>query len=117
MNVGLKFFTPEEFFLGQDPEPFRIGPYNPNLEVWGGKTLGEDLRLAKALHEMPRVIIMVRPPSLEEATPYLEYFAEKGRKVIVPHKDKVLPEMSTGTWLIGKKHPEKHRRYPRIWFY
>ena len=107
INVGLKFFTPEEFFLRQDPVPFRIGPYDPRFEAWGGETLGQDSLRAKALDEMPRVVVMVRPPGLEEAATFREYFAEKGRNVVIHSKDEMLPEMSTGIWLIGRKHPKK----------
>lgn len=30
LNVGLKFYTPEEYFLGQRPVPYRDPEFNPS---------------------------------------------------------------------------------------
>lgn len=106
MNIGLKFFTPEEYFFGQDSVPFRIGPYDPKLEAWGGENLCGDHGLAKTLRELPRVVIMVRPPNHEEAASFRQYFAETGREIISPDHNKVLPDMSAGHWLIGRILPD-----------
>lgn len=45
MNIGLKFFTPEEYFLNVSPEKFQLPKFNPSSVL-------ENIKFTDSDHEL-----------------------------------------------------------------
>ncbi|ERL92654.1 uncharacterized protein F21D5.5 [Dendroctonus ponderosae] len=55
MNIGLKFYTPEEFFLKQKPSPYKLPDFDPRADI-------SHLKLPDLSYDKLNVIVMVGGP-------------------------------------------------------
>nr|CAH7758203.1 unnamed protein product [Callosobruchus chinensis] len=82
LNIGLKFYTPEEFFLKQKPEPHKMPGFDPK-SLPGG-------RFPEANFSSPNVILMVGGPGSGKSHFCKNYLVPKG--YVHVSRDKL------GTW-------------------
>nr|CAH7721081.1 unnamed protein product [Callosobruchus chinensis] len=82
LNIGLKFYTPEEFFLKQKPEPHKMPEFDPK-SLPGG-------RFPEANFSPPNVILMVGGPGSGKSHFCKNYLVPKG--YVHVSRDKL------GTW-------------------
>lgn len=61
MNAGIKFYTPEEFFLNQKSASFNMPEFDPQKLDSNGQLL--DPASAKLTSSIPELIVMVGFPA------------------------------------------------------
>eukprot|EP00118_Oscarella_pearsei_P004096 m.17042 g.17042 ORF g.17042 m.17042 type:complete len:581 (+) comp27275_c0_seq3:32-1774(+) len=76
INVGIKFFTPEEYFLGKRKAPFNLGPFDPRQCLSCTQLL--DPPSAKTVLGRQEVIVMVGYPGSGKSTFAKKHLIPKG---------------------------------------
>jgi len=72
MNAGLKFYTPEEFFLGQSTSEYQLLGYDTSLVMPGGEPFTPTLSLKSEL------VLLVGYPSMGKSTLYRKHLSPAG---------------------------------------
>jgi bifunctional polynucleotide phosphatase/kinase len=82
LNTGLRFYTPEQYFLGSDPNPTRLTGFNAANFVNLSRTLVTPSNLpivpkvrSGAPVNKPELVIFVGPPASGKSTFYKQYFS------------------------------------------
>ncbi|XP_065826181.1 bifunctional polynucleotide phosphatase/kinase-like isoform X2 [Oscarella lobularis] len=77
INIGLEFFTPEEYFLGQKKAPFNLSSFDPR-RVLTDATQQLDPPSAKIVLEKQELVILVGYPGSGKSTFAKRHFVSNG---------------------------------------
>lgn len=75
MNVGLGFFTPEEFFLQEAAIPFADNDYLPRVRQWQKGDHSDAFVTFKSRLDTPGVVLLLGPPLCGKSDFARKYFA------------------------------------------
>ncbi|KAF8506302.1 polynucleotide kinase 3 phosphatase-domain-containing protein [Gautieria morchelliformis] len=79
LNIGLPFFTPEEYFLGSEPTPFRLKGFDASLFPNDGPLfMPSSSPLVPQISKSPEVVLFVGYPASGKSSFYRKYFQPAG---------------------------------------
>lgn len=73
INIGIKFYTPEEFFLGEAPAIFDLGPFDPKGLLEVSSASNSWLDSSKIVGEK-HLVIFVGPPAAGKTKFFKDHF-------------------------------------------
>lgn len=79
-NLGIQFFTPEQHFLGADPEPFVTSSFQPRLVFTDLANDDSSFLVPKALN-CPEIVIFIGYPASGKTFFYLRYLASSHQRL------------------------------------
>ncbi|KIM19934.1 hypothetical protein M408DRAFT_82801, partial [Serendipita vermifera MAFF 305830] len=78
VNVGLQFYTPEEYFLGKATDKFQLKGFNPSSIRQHPHYLPSQYPLVPSTKAGPVMVLFVGFPKMGKTTTYNEYFKPAG---------------------------------------
>jgi bifunctional polynucleotide phosphatase/kinase len=78
MNVGIPFYTPEEYFKGEKPRAYKLKGYRPTLEIANGESEPLPSDFFPATPTKLDLVVFVGPPGAGKTTLFKTQFASRG---------------------------------------